>query len=76
MSHSQNAQVHSMECSTLHQLLFEFTALVENSSPALHSKQSTELTKLPKLAGNTATSLWETCPDTVRDEMKCALGSW
>lgn len=58
MSHSQDAQVHLMECSTLHQLLFEFTALVENSSAALHSKkQSTELTKLPKLTGSTATHL-------------------
>lgn len=41
LSHSQAVQVHSMECSTLDQLLFEITALVEDSSAALHSKQST-----------------------------------
>lgn len=39
MSHSQNAQTHSIEHSTLHQLLLQFTALVENSSSALRSKQ-------------------------------------
>lgn len=38
MNHSQAVQVHSMRCSTLDQVLFEFTALVEDSSAALHSK--------------------------------------